>query len=325
MSFLSKLFRKKPKSPLTKEQIQNFFLDESRLVPGIREQLDLAFSQPISIFKNLEIPEKLGAGISHIKLPELRLDTWKPLEKVSLRDILSEESRNLLKEALQAPGPHPKYHVYEAFLGQPEIGELIAGELNEILKAINQKLNPLSQMFKSSGLEDQTFKIIQSFVPNIQKSIAAKLAQTTNDPRLSGILDRSLEKVFDLKLEDFAYPAEADWSDSQKIWIDLGKALAKDPILKREGTKIFGEVMSGVQSQLGEGSMREIFFSNESDYRLFRDALATELGILLRNWEKETGLLSDSLEKLYVRVGSETFHSLQDSVLFADQGRASRD
>lgn len=301
MSFfakISRLFRgKKKPSGNHREKIQALFSHPEKIQNLIAGQIDILLSENIQGILKLPLPdtETINPAFHKIRFPEGDLPNPENWSHLRVNDLLSSESREALITALLEPGPRPKLEVYKNILGQPAIGEMIARQLQGIVLAVNEKLNPFSQVLKSSKWEDQMYKIIQSFVPGMQNSLAEKLARDESDPEFQVIFRKSIEEVLNLSSQDFHFPAPDILAGSQEKWISFYRSLIQDPILWASLTKHGKELLDALPESWKNQPIKELIFASSQDYKAFLGELSQPLTNWILATNKQTNVIERSM------------------------------
>lgn len=298
MSFISKFFKKKPED--WNQKIHDFFQSPKRVQAALEKEIDLWSEIRISEYMNLSFPpvERFSSLSQYANLPKERIEFPSSWSNLSLGDFLSPESVEILVEFLLLPAPHPKLDIYKKFIGQKEISQIIAKQLQSIVLEINNKLNPLSQVFKSSGWEDQMFKIIESFVPSIQSSIASKLAGASSDMNLGEILNNSIRLGLGISMDDFSFPPESDWRNTVDAWKKLIQQLGKDQKLESGLLARYEELKSIVPESWKNEMIRDLFFEDSSNYKRFRSEVASLLAEEMIRINQQNQLIERSVQIL---------------------------
>lgn len=308
--YLTAYFRKGKPSASHRSRFQAM-LESERLHSVVSRQMDLVFSQPLGNFRDWNWGHVGTNGENGKEIPEI---PWHQpsfervvgfLQERKIRDFFQEDTQSALVDALLEPGTKPKLEVYERILGQKEIGDWISVQLTELVMAINQKLNPFSQILKSSRFDEQIAKTIQGFVPSIQNSLAKKLADDSRDPALEEIFRNTLAILSELGREDFVTLDEERRRSANAKWKEVGERIFADPKLRSlfwEACKI-GFPNSNDQSghrvvpeSNTHPSFKDILFDDERSYEIFLTQLSMLVAHGLRECEKQTGLISGSYE-----------------------------
>jgi hypothetical protein len=234
MSFLNKLFRKKPVDWSGK--IHQYFQSPQKIQASLEKEIDLWTSIRLSEYSSVPFPplDRWSTALETVSLPKNGFRMPESWSDLSLGDCLSQETLESLIQVLLLPGPQPKLEMYKKFIGQKEISQIIAKQLQGIILEINKKLNPLSQILKSSGWEDQMYKVIESFVPGIQSSLAEKLAESSLDASLREILQNTIRLGLQVRANDFHFPPKSEWEHTVEAWKEFLHQLGKDEKLKSE-------------------------------------------------------------------------------------------
>lgn len=299
MSFLSKLFRRN--KPSLDGKIQKFLSQPSNLEPTLIRQINLLFETKMEAI----LPETTPSwnaycdSLATVQFSDLPISSWDLVKDLSLGQFLSEDAANVFIEAMVQPSIIPNQDLIRKLFKQPEIGEMISSGLQKIITEINQKLNPLSSVFKSSGFESQMFKIIDGFIPGIQESIVNKIMHMASDSQASEIFKNTIKIVLDIKPSDFALPSEAILKNTQEKWIQFLNKLKNDEKFKNEFSKIADKLYSQFRTTSSNRMLKEFMFLTEDDYIKFRKIVTKQIAISMVNWDKETGIISKELNLFF--------------------------
>lgn len=304
MSFLSKLFRRN--KPNLDGKIHDFLSKASNLEPTLTRQLNLVFETKMEAI----LPEKTPSwsdyydSLASIQVSDLPFSSWDLIKDLSLGQFLSDDVADVFIDAMVQPSLIPNKDLIQRLFKQQEIGEMISSGLQKIITEINQKLNPLSAMFKSSGFESQMFKIIDSFIPGIQETIVNKIMNLASDNQASGIFKNTMKIVLDVKPSDFTLPSEAILKNTQEKWINFINKLKNDSQFKHEVSKIADRLYSQFRITSSNRMLKEFLFLTNDDYIKFRNLMTKQIAKNMVEWNKETGIVSKELSAFFNDIHS---------------------
>ncbi|MCC5814023.1 MAG: hypothetical protein JJT78_04645 [Leptospira sp.] len=295
MSFFSKLFRKS--KPNWQEKITKYLSSPKRVQRTVEKELDILFDLSLLNFSNTGSPDltEWSKALGYVSFPDGNLNIPNGWKHLKLSDFLSEDTQEQLIQALLQPGPHPKLEIFQKIIGQKEISKMIAAQLQDIILEVNKKLNPFSSVFKSTGWEEQMYKIIEGFVPGIQNSIAQKLAENSGDERLQDILKNTIRIVLEICWDDFHFPPQKDWDRSQESGRELLQKLLKDQVLLSNLKERWREVKEVIPREWLEKSGRELLFAGDQDYKEFRSGIAHAITEQILAFNQQTKYFENSL------------------------------
>ncbi len=302
MSYLSKLFRRK-KTDLT-SQIQTYLSDINKIERTVTRQLGLIFETKLETIMPIE-PPAIDAVIDSLRsmsLPNITIDDISGWKDLSISQLTSAETRTALIDAFLQPSLYPSQDLIRKFLTQNEFGDMIANGLQKLITEINQKLNPLSSIFKSSGFEAQMHKVIQGFVPNIQESLVGKFSNLTSQGDLLGIFHNSLQLALEIKPSDFEFPSSEISKVTWEKWTTFINLIKKDQKFKSSVQKIWENTYSQIRISTKERMLKEVLFLTEDDYLQFKKIAASKISKSIYDFEKNTKLFSQELNTIFTEI-----------------------
>jgi len=302
MSFLSKLFRRS--KPSLDGKIKKFLSQPSNLEPTLVRQVNLVFETKMEAILPETTPswEAFYDSFATVQVSDLPISSWELIKDLSLGQFLSDDAADVFIEAMIQPSLIPNKDLIQRLFKQKEIGEIISSGLQKIITEINHKLNPLSSVFKSSGFESQMFKIINSFIPGIQESIANRIMHIASDSQASGIFKNTMRIVLEVKPSDFALPSEVILKNTQEKWMQFVNKLKNDSKFKSEFSKIADKLYSQFRTTSSNRMLKEFLFLTDDDYIKFRKLLTKQIALSMVNWDKETGILSKELNEFFTDI-----------------------
>jgi hypothetical protein len=295
MSFFSKLFRRS--KPNWQEKISQYLNSPKRVQRTVEKELDILFNISLLDMTNAQSPDisEWSKALSYVSFPDGNLNIPNGWKHLKLSDFISKDTQEQLILTLLQPGPHPKLEIFQKIIGQKEISKMIAAQLQDIILEVNKKLNPFSSVFKSTGWEEQMYKIIEGFVPGIQNSIAQKLAQNSGDERLQDILKNTIRIVLDISWDDFHFPPQKDWDRSQESGRVLLQKILKDEIFLNNLKERWKEIQETIPSEWLKKSGRELLFAGDEDYKEFRSGIAHAITCQILAFNQQTKYFENSL------------------------------
>jgi hypothetical protein len=302
MSFLSKFFRRK-KANLS-SQIQTYLSDVNKIERTVTRQLGLIFETKLETIlpENAPSMESVIDSLKSMSLPNISTESFASWKDISISQLTSPTTREALVDAFLQPSLYPSQELIRKFLTQNEFGDMIANGLQKLITEINQKLNPLSSIFKSSGFEAQMHKVIQGFVPNIQESLVGKFSNLTSQGDLLGIFHNSLQLALEIKPSDFEFPNSEISKVTWEKWTLFINLIKNDEQFKSSVQKIWLSTYSQFRISTKERMLKEILFLTEDDYLLFKKIASSKIALSIFDFEKNTKLFSQELNTIFTEI-----------------------
>ena len=298
MKFFSKWFSKK--SPLSLSQIQTFLDDPVRLDSHLKasfekignEKVRSLFPKSIPIYWEILETEIVFSGFGRFLKPS----------SIRFSDVISENTKEAIVELLSLKAIQPRKEVFEKFLFLPEVTESIADGLESILQEFNQKINPLSGVFKGVGLDKQIRNFLMPILPNIQKNLAENFSSVLTSYDGKKVVRTFLNAAMEIGIEDFIFPDEKDLEKIRSAVKTLVLTLQKDPIFRKQVQEFWDFAYEEFYRQNESKTIKSLTGLDEKSWGEFVSKLSSETSREIMALEERSGIVSSEIQRLYQNI-----------------------